>query len=46
VTTCAGIYFLGLKWLYKMKSAFLSIAGPAEDAAYLAELIKAGRKQG
>ena len=46
VTTYAGIYFLGLKWLYKMKSAFLSIAGPAEDAAYLAELIKAGRKQG
>jgi putative flavoprotein involved in K+ transport len=45
VTAYPGIYFLGLKWLYKMKSAFLSIAGPAEDAAYLAEFIKAGRKE-
>ena len=45
VTDCAGIYFLGLKWLYKMKSAFLSIAGPAEDAAYLAEVIKTRRNQ-
>jgi putative flavoprotein involved in K+ transport len=40
VTACRGIYFLGLKWLYKLKSAFLSIAGPAEDAAYIAERIK------
>jgi putative flavoprotein involved in K+ transport len=46
VTTSPGIYFLGLKWLYKLKSAFLSVAGPAEDAAYLAELIRAGRKHG
>ena len=46
VTASPGIYFLGLKWLYKLKSAFLSIAGPAEDAAYLAEVITAGRKQG
>lgn len=45
ITASPGICFLGLKWLYKMKSSFLSIAGPAEDAAYLAELINAGRKQ-
>jgi putative flavoprotein involved in K+ transport len=44
VTASPGIYFLGLKLLYKIKSAFLSIAGPAEDAAYLVALIKAGRK--
>ena len=34
-----GIYFLGLRWLYKRKSVFLLRAGPAEDAAYLAEQI-------
>jgi putative flavoprotein involved in K+ transport len=39
VTQCPGIYFLGLRWLYKRKSAFLLRAGPAEDAAYLAEQI-------
>jgi putative flavoprotein involved in K+ transport len=41
VTQCAGIYFLGLRWLYKRKSSFLVRAGPAEDAAYLAEQIMA-----
>jgi putative flavoprotein involved in K+ transport len=45
VTTLLGVYFLGIKWLYKRKSHFmLKAAGPAEDAAYLAEVIKAGRK--
>jgi putative flavoprotein involved in K+ transport len=39
VTQIPGIYFLGLRWLYKRKSAFLLRAGPAEDAAYLAEQI-------
>jgi len=39
VTQLAGIYFLGLRWLYKLKSGFLSFGGPAEDAAYLAEQI-------
>jgi putative flavoprotein involved in K+ transport len=39
VTQFPGIYFLGLRWLYKRKSAFLLRAGPAEDAAYLAEQI-------
>jgi putative flavoprotein involved in K+ transport len=39
VTQYPGIYFLGLRWLYKRKSAFLLRAGPAEDAAYLAEQI-------
>ena len=39
LTQLPGIYFLGLRWLYKRKSAFLVRAGPAEDAAYLAEQI-------
>jgi putative flavoprotein involved in K+ transport len=39
VTQFSGIYFLGLRWLYKRKSSFLLRAGPAEDAAYLAEQI-------
>jgi putative flavoprotein involved in K+ transport len=39
VTRAAGVYFLGLQWLYKLKSAFLSLGGPEEDAAYLAEQI-------
>jgi putative flavoprotein involved in K+ transport len=41
VTQFPGVYFLGLRWLYKRKSAFLLRAGPAEDAAYLAEQIMA-----
>ena len=40
VTSFPGIYFLGLRWLYKRKSYFLVMAGPAEDAAYIAEHIK------
>jgi putative flavoprotein involved in K+ transport len=43
VTQSPGIYFLGLRWLYKRKSAYLLRAGPAEDAAYLAEQIIARR---
>ena len=39
VTPSPGIYFLGLRWLYKRKSAFLLRAGPAEDAEHLAEQI-------
>ena len=41
VTQYQGIYFLGLRWLYKRKSAFLLRASGAEDAAYLAEQILA-----
>ncbi len=41
VTQFPGIYFLGLRWLYKLRSGFLSYGGPAEDAAYLAEQIAA-----
>jgi putative flavoprotein involved in K+ transport len=41
ITSLPGIYFLGLRWLYKRKSYFLVMAGPAEDAAYLAEQIMA-----
>ena len=44
VTGFPGIYFLGLRWLYKRKSFFLIMAGPAEDAAYLAEHIKTREK--
>jgi putative flavoprotein involved in K+ transport len=40
-----GIYFFGLRWLYKQKSGFLSFGGPAEDAAYLAEQIAARHSQ-
>ena len=35
ITTEPGLYFLGLPWLHKWKSAFLF--GADEDAAYLAE---------
>jgi putative flavoprotein involved in K+ transport len=41
VTKFPGIYFLGLRWLYKQKSGFLSFGGPGEDAAYLTEHIAA-----
>jgi len=41
VTQFPGIYFVGLRWLYKRKSAFLLRASGAEDAAYLAERIMA-----
>jgi putative flavoprotein involved in K+ transport len=40
VTSAPGIYFLGLKRQYKMKSSLLS--GVGEDAAYLAEYISGG----
>jgi putative flavoprotein involved in K+ transport len=43
VTQFPGIYFLGLRWLYKRKSAFLLRASGAEDAAYLVEQIMARR---
>jgi putative flavoprotein involved in K+ transport len=43
VTQFPGIYFIGLRWLYKQKSSFLSFGGPGEDAAYLAEQIAARR---
>ena len=38
-TKVPGVYFLGLPWLYKRKSAFLH--GVGEDAEYLAEQIAA-----
>lgn len=37
VTALAGLYFLGLPWLYKRKSTFL--AGVGEDAAFIASAI-------
>jgi putative flavoprotein involved in K+ transport len=37
VTAEPGLYFLGLPWLHKWKSAFLF--GADEDAAYLAEQV-------
>jgi putative flavoprotein involved in K+ transport len=41
VTKFPGLYFLGLRWLYKRKSAFLLRASGAEDAEYLTEQIVA-----
>ena len=37
VTAASGIYFLGLPWLYKATSAFLS--GVGEDASFIADRI-------
>jgi putative flavoprotein involved in K+ transport len=42
VTSLPGIYFIGIKWLYKRKSHFMANAGPAEDAAYITAVIQAG----
>jgi putative flavoprotein involved in K+ transport len=39
ITSVPGVYFLGLPWLHKLKSAFLH--GVGEDAEYLAEHIAA-----
>jgi len=39
VTAVPGLYFLGLQWLSKMHSAFLS--GVGDDAAVLADHISA-----
>jgi putative flavoprotein involved in K+ transport len=38
LTTVPGVYFLGLPWLHKLKSAFLN--GVGEDAEHLAEQIR------
>lgn len=35
VTTCPGVYFLGLHWMHTFRSAILSFVG--RDAAYLAD---------
>ncbi len=37
VTACPGLYFLGLHWLYKRKSALLY--GVGEDAAFIASAV-------
>ena len=37
VSPCAGLYFLGLPWLHKLKSSVL--CGVGEDAQHLAERI-------
>ena len=37
VTRCPGLYFLGLPWLWKLKSSVL--CGVGEDAEYIAEHI-------
>ena len=41
ITEVPGLYFLGLQWLSKMYSAFLS--GVGDDAAVLADHIAARR---
>ena len=42
VTPCPGMYFLGMRRLYKVKSSFM--LGIGEDAAYLAEQIVGGER--
>lgn len=42
VTRVAGLYFLGLRRMYTVKSALLSAAGVGADAEYLADHIAAG----
>jgi putative flavoprotein involved in K+ transport len=43
VTNVSGLYFLGLRRMYTVKSALLSEAGVGADAEYLAERISAER---
>ena len=43
-TALPGIYFLGLRWLYKAKSSFLY--GVGEDAGYIASRIADDQKRG
>jgi putative flavoprotein involved in K+ transport len=43
VTACPGLYFLGLPWLWKLKSSVL--CGVGEDAEHIAEDIEAARMQ-
>jgi putative flavoprotein involved in K+ transport len=43
VTTVPGLYFLGLRRMYTVKSALLSAAGVGADAEHLAERIAAER---
>ena len=43
VTSVPGLYFLGLRRMYTVKSALLSEAGVGADAEYLAEQISAER---
>ena len=44
ITSVPGVYFLGLPWLHKLKSAFLN--GVGEDAEHLAEQIQADAQPG
>ena len=41
LTSCPNLYFLGLHWMYKFKSAILAYV--VEDAAYLADHIAVSR---
>jgi putative flavoprotein involved in K+ transport len=41
VTGCPSLYFLGLPWLWKLKSSVL--CGVGEDAEFIAEHIAARR---
>jgi putative flavoprotein involved in K+ transport len=46
VTSVPGLYFLGLRRMYTVKSALLSVAGMGADAEYLAEKICGQRRRG
>jgi putative flavoprotein involved in K+ transport len=41
VTSCLGLYFLGLRRMYTLKSALLSASGVGADAAFVAQRIGA-----
>jgi putative flavoprotein involved in K+ transport len=43
VTSIPGLYFLGVRRMYTVKSALLSAEGVGADAEYLAERISVGR---
>jgi putative flavoprotein involved in K+ transport len=43
VTSVPGLYFLGLRRMYTVKSALLSAEGVGADAEYLAERISCGK---
>jgi putative flavoprotein involved in K+ transport len=44
VTSIPGLYFLGLRRMYTVKSALLSEMGVGADAAYIAERISTGER--
>ena len=44
VTSAAGLFFLGLKWMYRRSSSFID--GVGRDAEYLADRLTGGAVAG